>query len=512
MTRRVPGTLPTAIVSAAWGIVLAVGVVWAVGPWAGGQRESERQAAAAGAPQVVPRRAPASPADPAHHPAGEALQPVLPGDKAAATATPAGLAAALGSLADQSGLGKHVGIAVADAANPTLLYDNSASDLFAPASTNKVVTAVAALAALGPDKRLTTKVVAAAAPAAGSAAPVALTLVGGGDPTLSTLPPPAGAAGEAFRPASVDDLAAQTAAALGKAGVKSVTVAYDTSLFSGSGLEATWPKGYTDGNVAPVSALEVDEGRTRATEDLSARVADPAAAAGLAFAAALEKHGLDVAAKPASGAAPGAGAVQLAAVSSPRMADLVEHMLTVSDNDVAEALLRQVAVADGRPASFEGGTGAVRDVLGKLGLDLAGYKVVDGSGLSRQDRVEPGFLVRVLSLASAAAHPELRAAVTGLPVAGFTGTLAEDGRYQSSDSRAAAGLVRAKTGSLTGVATLAGVVRDKDGQLLVFALMADRVADEDAARSALDRLAAGISACGCGGPGPAGGPTSPPTP
>ena len=174
-------------------------------------------------------------------------------------------------------------------------------------------------------------------------------------------------------------------------------------------------------------------------------------------------------------------------------------MLTVSDNDVAEALLRQVAVADGRPATFDGGAAAVRDVLGKLGLDLAGYKVLDGSGLSRQDRVAPEFLVR-FALASATDHPDLRAAVTGLPVAGFTGTLAEDGRFQSPDSSAGAGLVRAKTGSLTGVATLAGVVRDKDGQLLLFALMADKVSDETAARTALDRLAAGISGCGCGTP------------
>jgi D-alanyl-D-alanine carboxypeptidase/D-alanyl-D-alanine-endopeptidase (penicillin-binding protein 4) len=204
--------------------------------------------------------------------------------------------------------------------------------------------------------------------------------------------------------------------------------------------------------------------------------------------------------------------VQLAAVASPRLADLVEHMLTVSDNDVAEALLRQIAVADGKPATFDGGTAAVRDVLGKLGLDLAGYKVLDGSGLSRQDRVAPAFLVRVLALAAATDHPDLRSAVTGLPVAGFTGTLAEDGRFQSADSSAGAGLVRAKTGSLTGVATLAGVVRDKDGQLLLFALMADKVSDETAARAALDRLAAGISGCGCGAAAATGEPTGSPTP
>ncbi|MFD0630479.1 D-alanyl-D-alanine carboxypeptidase/D-alanyl-D-alanine-endopeptidase [Catenulispora yoronensis] len=168
---------------------------------------------------------------------------------------------------------------------------------------------------------------------------------------------------------------------------------------------------------------------------------------------------------------------------------MVEHMLTVSDNDLAEALLRQVALAGGKPATFEGGVAAVREQLGRLGVGLTGLSVLDGSGLSRDDRISPAFLVSVLSAAAADDHPDLRAALTGLPVAGLTGTLAEDGRYTTPQSSAGAGLVRAKTGSLTGVVTLAGLVRDNDGQLLVFALMADQATDTASARAAVDRIA-----------------------
>ncbi|MEY9859114.1 D-alanyl-D-alanine carboxypeptidase/D-alanyl-D-alanine-endopeptidase (penicillin-binding protein 4) [Catenulispora sp. GAS73] len=518
MARQVPGTLPTAIVSAALGIVLAAGCVWAAGPWSGGQRVSERGGRSRAAVTPVAQAsqdsvAPSSPAPsprsagPAHAPAGAALLPVLAGDKPGGALTAGQLAGALGPLTLAPGLGKHVGIAVADPASDALLFDEHAADGFAPASTNKVVTAVAALAALGPDDQFTTRVTQGPNSGSGSAATTSIVLVGGGDPTLSTQGP---ASDPGYRPASLDDLAARTATALQAKGVNSVTLGYDASVFGGPALNPTWSAGYTDGNVAPVVGLMVDEGRARAADDLSPRVPDPAAVAAVDFAGRLAAHGVQVVGKPsaaagagagsgASDAAGAAGASELARVSSPRLADLVEHMLTVSDNDLAEALLRHVALADGQPATFQGGVAAVRDQLGKLGLNLSGLNVLDGSGLSRQDRIAPEFLVKVLSTAAADNHPDLRAALTGLPVAGFTGTLAEDGRYTTPPSLAGAGLVRAKTGSLAGVVTLAGLVRDNSGQLLVFALMADQAPDTTAARAAVDRLATTLAGCGCGG-------------
>jgi D-alanyl-D-alanine carboxypeptidase/D-alanyl-D-alanine-endopeptidase (penicillin-binding protein 4) len=444
--------------------------------------------------------APSSPAPstrgtgPTHNPAVAALVPVLAGDKANGALTTAGLAGALKPLMAAPGLGRHVGVAVADPAGSGLVFDQRAGEGFAPASTNKVVTAVAALAALGPDKRFQTRVVQVGAD---SGAPT-IVLVGGGDPTLSTQGVPSD---PAWRPAALEDLAAATASALQARGVNSVTLGYDASLFAGPALNPTWSAGYTDGNVAPVVSLMTDEGRSRPGDELSPRVTDPAATAAVAFAGRLAAHGVKVSGKPSAmpGAGSGASAAdQLAGVSSPRLGDLVEHMLTVSDNDLAEALLRQVALVAGKPATFDGGVAAVREQLTKLGVDLTGLDTVDGSGLSRDDRITPAFLVRVLSSAAADSHPDLRAALTGLPVAGFTGTLAEDGRYTTPQSSAGAGLVRAKTGSLTGVVTLAGLVRDSDGQLLVFALMADQATDTAGARAAVDRMATALAGCGCG--------------
>ncbi|MDP9431201.1 MAG: D-alanyl-D-alanine carboxypeptidase, partial [Actinomycetota bacterium] len=129
------------------------------------------------------------------------------------------------------------------------------------------------------------------------------------------------------------------------------------------------------------------------------------------------------------------------------------------------------------------------------GVTADGVAVRDGSGLSRESRIRPEALVLLLRRAASAEHPELRPAVTGLPVAGLTGTLAE--RYTAAQSRMAAGTVRAKTGTLSGVNTLAGLVQDADGRLLAFAFAAEGTASQDAARQALDRVAATLAACGC---------------
>lgn len=168
-------------------------------------------------------------------------------------------------------------------------------------------------------------------------------------------------------------------------------------------------------------------------------------------------------------------------------------MLTHSDNDIAEALARQTALAGGEPAGFEGAGRAVRKELATLKLPLNGAVFEDGSGLDRDDKISAGLLSRILTLATSADHPELRPVTTGLPVAGFTGTLS--GRY--AGEKAGAGTVRAKTGTLTGVNTLAGTVVDTDGRLLLFAFMTNNTTDPQAAQQALDRLATAVANCGC---------------
>jgi D-alanyl-D-alanine carboxypeptidase/D-alanyl-D-alanine-endopeptidase (penicillin-binding protein 4) len=124
---------------------------------------------------------------------------------------------------------------------------------------------------------------------------------------------------------------------------------------------------------------------------------------------------------------------------------------------------------------------------------------VDGSGLSPQDKITPAALVRLLTLAASARHPGLRAAVTGLPVAGFAGTLSTGNSVFGDIGGPARGVVRAKTGNLSTVAALAGLVYDQDGRVLVFAFDADQVpaADLQDAADTLNDAAGALASCGC---------------
>jgi D-alanyl-D-alanine carboxypeptidase/D-alanyl-D-alanine-endopeptidase (penicillin-binding protein 4) len=215
--------------------------------------------------------------------------------------------------------------------------------------------------------------------------------------------------------------------------------------------------------------------------------------AGHEFAALLGVPGAAV--RPAT--AP-ADARELGSVASAPMSELVDQMLQNSDNVIAECLARQVALAQHQPASFTGAAGAVRSVLSGLGAD-PGAGMVDGSGLAARDRLSATALVAVLGLVAGPDGAPLRGLVTALPVAGFSGTLAD--RYRSGASAPGAGVVRAKTGTLTAVSTLAGFVHDADGRLLIFAALADQVAptaaDTTAADQALDDVAARLARCGC---------------
>jgi D-alanyl-D-alanine carboxypeptidase/D-alanyl-D-alanine-endopeptidase (penicillin-binding protein 4) len=172
-------------------------------------------------------------------------------------------------------------------------------------------------------------------------------------------------------------------------------------------------------------------------------------------------------------------------------------MLQLSDNVLAEALARQVALAGGEPASFAGAADAMEAAVTALGLPAEESNLSDGSGLSRRNKVTPTLLTDLLALAAGGTRPELTAIFGGLPVAGWSGTLQT--RYlQQSANHPGQGLVRAKTGTLSGVNALSGELVTKDGRLLVFAILADNSSsDADAVRAALDRIAAKLVTCGC---------------
>ncbi|MET9733552.1 D-alanyl-D-alanine carboxypeptidase/D-alanyl-D-alanine-endopeptidase [Streptomyces sp. NPDC006458] len=461
------------------GLALAVGAVTAAGPWdSTGQRTAERERAVAqqhtggashgrgsGTTSAAPRPAPSAPS------VLTGLGGSTPVGESAPGARP--LAAVLGPLLKDPALGERQAAAVVDLATGMPVYGTAAGEALIPASTTKIATAVAALSALGPDHRLTTR--AAFEPDTGE-----LVLVGGGDPTLTAREPAGGWA-------DLRTLADRTAKKLAERGVREVTLSYDTTLYAGPERH---PIGEND-NLAPVTALMIDEARTDgSTSGTAGRSTEPAADATRAFADILKTHGIRTSSPGPSKAT--TRAQTLASVSSPPLATLVERMLTNSDNDIAEALVRHTALATGRRADFDGAGRAVHAQLKKLGLPVKGAVFKDGSGLSREDRLTTGLLTALLAEAADPDRPELRPALTGLPVAGFTGTLTS--RYADG----AAGLVRAKTGTLTGVNALAGTVVDRDGRLLAFAFLASGTLEKDAAQTALDRAATALANCGCG--------------
>jgi len=173
----------------------------------------------------------------------------------------------------------------------------------------------------------------------------------------------------------------------------------------------------------------------------------------------------------------------------------LREMMNASDNVMAESIGREVAAAKSRPQSFTGGVQAVLGQLDGAGIDTTGAALVDSSGLSIDDRLTAETLDEVVGAAAGDKTPALRPLLDLLPIAGGSGTLSN--RYLDTDpGRAAAGFLRAKTGSLTGTNTLAGVVTDASGRVLTFALMSNNAGPTG--RTAIDALAATLRSCGCG--------------
>jgi D-alanyl-D-alanine carboxypeptidase/D-alanyl-D-alanine-endopeptidase (penicillin-binding protein 4) len=388
----------------------------------------------------------------------------------------------LGKLLRARALGPHVGFAVAGMQGAPIVLGNG--PVVIPASTTKLLTATAALDVLGPDHefRTTTRL----------ASRRRLVLVGGGDPLLSNRT--ASPLTSYPRAASLRELAGRTARRLRAGRIKRVRLGYDATLFRGPSGNPFWPRTYLPENVVSrTSALWVDQGRRKPY--VGPREADPAAVAAAVFRRDLTAQGIRVRG-PASPMKAQASSRLLATVHSAPLRELVDFILTTSNNEGAETLLRQIAIAGHRAGTTQGGLAVERATLRHLGLSLVGTRIHDGSGLSRHDRLSVTTLVRVLQIAGSASNQQLRDVITGLPIAGFTGT--SSSRFQSG-AAAAIGVVRVKTGTLTGVTAYAGVVLTRHGLPLVFAVVADHLAEDQTwhARVVLDRVAAALAGCGC---------------
>lgn len=408
-----------------------------------------------------------------------AIKPVTGGQPPSAS----GLEAKLASAASNPALGTFGG-AVLDPATGRTLWQRNPGQALIPASTGKLLMTSAAMLTLNHEQRFSTKVVRGSQPGS-------VVLVAGGDPTLTALP----RGHDSVYPgaARIDDLVGQVKAATGG----SVTsVSLDTSRYTGPASGPGWlPQDVQDGFVAPIEPIMLEGGRADPTKDVSPRSHTPALDAAHQLASRLGTSTVS------SGTAP-PGAQVLGEVRSPTVREMVEIVLQHSDNVLAEALAREVAISTGNEPSFAGAVKAVREVLGRNGFDLAGTSMVDGSGLSLENRVTPQLLGSLMAAAAAPELPDggldvkaakLRAMLTGLPVAGGSGSLAD--RYQNAGV-AGRGWVRAKTGTLSNANSLSGLVVTQDGHLLVFAFMSNG-SGSDVARPALDEVAASLRKCGC---------------
>ncbi|GGR47084.1 D-alanyl-D-alanine carboxypeptidase/D-alanyl-D-alanine-endopeptidase (penicillin-binding protein 4) [Nocardioides luteus] len=358
-------------------------------------------------------------------------------------------------------LGKHLKAAIAPLEGAPLVKHGSGAAT--PASVTKVLTSVAVLEAYGPERRFETSVTLEGR---------TITLVGGGDASLSS--------------SDLDALAAETARELGA--TKTVRLAYDDSLFTGPTINPAWRRTYLGGEVGGITALSVDHGGSQAY----GYSRDPSKQAAEQFKKALAKRGIKVNGKPARGAKSGA---QLAARQGDTLREIVEYTLQHSDNQLAEILARHVGLASGAP-TFEGSAAAVADTLKDLGIDTTGLVLRDGSGLSRQNRIPPTLLVSTLQTAASSSRPELAPALTGLPVAGWVGSLSRRFNFDAEPGR---GRVRAKTGTLTSVSGLSGIVVDTRGTPFVVVLMADGFKPEKTldVRDALDDAMTAVATCRC---------------
>ena len=177
---------------------------------------------------------------------------------------------------------------------------------------------------------------------------------------------------------------------------------------------------------------------------------------------------------------------------SPKLTKILHHTLLWSDNFVADYLARLAAKEAGYGFGETGIDPVFHDVLARHSINNPIMQVADGSGLSHKNKLSAMTLVQVLI--KLYSDPKYKTVIDGLPISGISGTL--QNRFIRTSPHSV-GLIKAKTGSLSGVVSLAGYIESADHEY-AFVILADRVgryyAAENAARSAIDRILGRLAA------------------
>ena len=398
-------------------------------------------------------------------------------------------AAEVQSLAEQvradDRTGSSTNVSVVDALTGDVYADVSAADVQVPASTTKLLTAVGAVADLGPDAVMHTDLV-------WEPFSSTLTLVGRGDMLLAAGAGHHGAGEDANGWAGIGDLVDLALAHPEFEPGGPVTLRVDDSLFEGPAINPDWPQYALDmGYVAPATGLAVNIAR-KTDEQYAQRYKDPSLAAGEVLAQALQDAGVAIDGDVERTTEPLDG-IEVARVDSAPLSEVVHLLLRDSDNTIAEIVGRVHALETGRATTPAGAAAATVAGLASIGAPVDGLVLRDGAGFSEDNRIAPAHLTGAI-VAALAAEPTADL-LDWLPLGGLEGTVAT--RYEDTD---AAGAVRAKTGSLTGVTALAGTVQTAEGRLLAFAVLADGMPyGQDRPRAAMDELVLALARCGCEG-------------
>ncbi len=358
------------------------------------------------------------------------------------------------------------GAYVYDLTTKQALFSERAAAMRPPASVEKLYTATTALEQMGASTRLTTSVYGVGRMAPGGVWEGNLYLRGGGDPTFGTsafIRRHYGGLG-----ASVSSLVAQL---VQSDHIRRITgsIEGDESYFDALRGEPSSGYAWDPFLEGTLSALAFNRGETGSYGSPPTPHA-PAAFAARGLLGALKAAGVSVQGHSGAATTP-AGAATLAQVASPTIAQLLGLMLPPSDNFFAETLLKDLGARYGGAGTTAAGAAVVTNTISTL-LGIHPH-VVDGSGLSEEDRTSPYQVADLLvGLADTPIGVVLR---EHMAVAGRTGTL----ELRMRDT-GAAGRCQGKTGTLTGVSNLVGYCQAADGHTLVFAIFTDNIATETA--------------------------------
>lgn len=321
-----------------------------------------------------------------------------------------------------------------------------------PASNLKILVAAAAFQVLGLDFHYSTKLVGIVdrAQVQGD-----LWIVGGGDPLLTAGNYPDTETHPTLSPTRIESLVD----ALVSAGITSISgsVVGDESRYDSERFTPSLGLGVRGTEIGPLGALLLNDGVIQSSP---IKPDNPALSAAIEFTRLLTERGILVVGAPRTGSA-SVDLPVIATLDSAPLVEIVAEMLTNSDNNTAELLLKEI----GRSVTGEGtrvaGISAVQSALRAANVNIDGLTMTDGSGLDRSNRVTCSTLQSILK-----SDGGFGPLTTGFAVAGRTGTLSD--LFLTGPMK---GRMRGKTGTLTGVKTLSGVFPYTDGQAIIFSIL-----------------------------------------